>query len=331
MRRRSLCLNSYEVGLKGVIVFVLLAFLSTSWSFPSLLTSRIPFSTIEAKSKKLTRKKETFLLFAQPIPSSDLGFVDRKATNLTIEVAGREFDVSQAPGVLESRRAGGTTGAVLWNVTPRLAEWLSAPHNALFAAVRPSPAVLELGCGTSGLLALVTAGRAGRYTLTDQGYVYRTLAANLAANEERVAQRRGKGRDRASSSQKAERREGTFGAAGNISFVELDWEQDVPGPSLAGGAANGLDVVLAADCIYNEALVRPFVQTCADACGLRRAGDGEDPTVCVVAQQLREPGVFGAWMEAFHERFRTWRVPDAVVGEELGEGSGFVVHVGVLR
>ena len=276
-------------------------------------------------------QKETFLLFAQPIPSSDLGFVDRKASSLNVEIAGREFDVSQAPGVLESRRSGGTTGAVLWNVTPRLAHWLSSPTNPLFPSVLgPSSYVLELGCGPSGLLALVTAGRVERYTLTDQPYVLKTLSANLLANEDRAAPQTGKGKKKGR--QAKEKRQGMFGAQGNIAFVELDWEKDVPGPSLAGDAGS-LDAVLAADCIYNEALVRPFVQTCADTCALRGTPDegAGEPTVCVVAQQLREPGVFGAWMEAFHARFRTWRVPDGVVGAGLGEGSGFVVHVGVLR
>lgn len=250
---------------------------------------------------------------------------------MSVEVAGREFDVSQAPGVLESRRSGGTTGAVLWNVTPRLADWLSAPANPLFPSVLgPSSSVLELGCGTSGLLALVAAGKVGRYTLTDQPYVFKTLSANLLANEDRAAPQAGKGRKKAG--QAKGRREGVFGAKGNIAFVELDWEKDVPGPSLAGGA-DGLDAVLAADCVYNEALVLPFVQTCADACALRGTPDegAGEPTVCVVAQQLREPGVFGAWMEAFHAKFRAWRVPDVVVGAELGEESGFVVHAGVLR
>lgn len=238
-------------------------------------------------------------------------------------MAGRELEISQAPGVLESRRAGGTTGAVLWAVTPRLATWLSDATNPLFSFLGESSSVLELGCGTSGVLALVVAGRVGRYVLTDQGYVLKTLSANLRANEDRLVQT-GKGKKgRTEARAKAE---GVFGAKRNISFVELDWERDDPDASLAPG---GLNAIVAADCIYNEALVRPFVETCADACALREGG--AEPTVCVVAQQLREPGVFGAWMEAFCERFRVWRVPAGVVGEGLGEGSGFVVHVGVLR
>ncbi|SPO05858.1 uncharacterized protein DNG_08545 [Cephalotrichum gorgonifer] len=324
--------------------------------------------------------EETFLLFAQPIPSSDLGFVDRQALSVPVSVGGREYVVEQAPGVLGSARAGGTTGAVLWNVTPRLAEWLSSPTNPLFTSILgPSSCVLELGCGTSGLLALTTAGRVGRYTLTDQAYVLKTLSANLIANEDVPVPAGGRPPPRRKPGKREQKKEWgkrtagqaqagpslpagdalarDYGAAGNIAFAPLDWELDVPDPSLTRGAARSFDVVLACDCIYNDALVLPFVRTCAEACalrpssglrpdshsesgsasasggggGLEEGGEGGGPTVCIVAQQLRDPEVFAAWMEAFHERFRTWRVPDEIIGNGLGSGSGFVVHAGVLR
>lgn len=233
------------------------------------------------------------------------------------------------------------THPVLWNVTPRLATWLSPPTSPLSNILTPESNVLELGCGTSALLALVTAPKVGRYTLTDQPYVLKTLTANLLANEEPTPTRAGKGKKKAKQPPKPARRseeQEAFGPGRNISFSALDWERDVPGSSLAGGPGRSFDAVLAADCVYNEALVWPFVQTCADACALRRAGknaeeagDGKGPTVCIVAQQLREPDVFACWMEAFHEKFRTWRIPDGIIGKELGSGSGFVVHVGILR
>lgn len=51
----------------------------------------------------------------------------------------------------------------------------------------------------------------------------------------------------------------------------------------------------------------------------------------VVAQQLRSADVFEAWLSSFCERFRCWQVPDEWLGEGLREGSGYVVHVGVLK
>ena len=224
----------------------------------------------------------------------------------------------------------------------------------------PSSCVLELGCGTSGLVALAAGARVRRYTLTDQAYVSRVLTANLAANggvsrasasasaspsapasapSKSAGRRKGKGGGAAQGEGEPER-EGlsNYGIKGNVSFRPLDWELDAPTASLTADPGHrSFDAVVACDCVYNEALIGPLVATCADACALRtgdeggHAGEGRGPTVCVVAQQLRDSDVFGAWIEAFHARFRTWRLGADVVGQELAEGSGFVVHVGVLR
>lgn len=78
-------------------------------------------------------------------------------------------------------------------------------------------------------------------------------------------------------------------------------------------------------------LVIPFVRTCADICQLGNADSVEKPTLCIVAQQLRSNTVFEAWLKAFHERFTVWRMPDTNLIDGLKEGSGFVVHVGILR
>jgi hypothetical protein len=98
----------------------------------------------------------------------------------------------------------------------------------------------------------------------------------------------------------------------------------------AAAAAGSFDAVVACDCIYNEALIEPFVATCADLCRLR-GEETEEPCVCVIAQQLRDPLVFEAWLVRFARSFHTWRVPDALLSEGLRSGTGFVVHVGVLR
>lgn len=129
---------------------------------------------------------------------------------------------------------------------------------------------------------------------------------------------------------------------GEVHFIPLDWELDQVTTALTCSSdTRSFDAVVACDCVYNEALVGPFVQTCADACRLRlqeteESQDSEgrgstEPCVCIVAQQLRAPEVFEAWLRAFHARFRVWRVPDSMLTEGLCLGSGFVVHVGVLR
>ena len=115
--------------------------------------------------------------------------------------------------------------------------------------------------------------------------------------------------------------------------LELDWEHTSVSwlPSHVGlveGA--GLDLLIACDCIYNESLIEPLNSTCAQLCKLRDA-TSDRPTVCLVAQQLRSHDVFEAWLRSFHERFHVWQVPDGLLDEGLREGSGFIVHVGVVR
>ena len=46
----------------------------------------------------------------------------------------------------------------------------------------PSSLALELGCGISGLVALLLAPRIARYVLTDQPYVAKLVEQNVAEN-----------------------------------------------------------------------------------------------------------------------------------------------------
>jgi hypothetical protein len=108
-----------------------------------------------------------------------------------------------------------------------------------------------------------------------------------------------------------------------IRTESLDWETDDVSQSPA------VDLVIACDCIYNESLIEPLNSTCAALCRLR--AEGEEPTLCLIAQQLRSPDVFEAWLKSFQEKFVVWQVPDGLLGEGLREGSGFVVHVGIVR
>lgn len=271
--------------------------------------------------------QETFLLYSSPLPSQNLGFIDPKAQSVEVVLAGRDVTIYQSPAVLGSTRAGGTTGAVLWKVSPPFAEWLSSPGNPLFRAMlTPSSAVLELGCGISPLNALAAAPRVAHYVLSDQSYVRKLVSRNLVENQSQPC---------------ARQRTGTGTGTGSIAFRALDWEQDEVTPGLAA-PARWFDAVIATDCVYNYALVDPFVRTCVDACLLsvreRRvgdgacAGDGACVCVCVIAQQLRDHDVFRAWLGAFLERFRVWRVKGEVLAVEgLTARDGFVVHVGVLR
>lgn len=224
------------------------------------------------------------------------------------------------------------------------ASWLASPTNILFrtGVLSASSTVLELGCGVSALVGLALAPVVSRYVLSDQPYVARFVEQNLEQNRGAPPARpvgKARGRGKASSS--------SSGAAtgGSIAFHPLDWEADTPTAELTGlgAAARSFDLVLGCDCVYNEALVPPFAQTCLDVCRLRSADDdgggggGEPgqprpPCVCLVAQQLRDPEIFETWLREFCAGgFRVWRVPDGELPEGLRSNMGFVVHVCVLR
>ena len=161
-------------------------------------------------------------------------------------------------------------------------------------------------------------------------------------------------------------------APSNITFTTLDWETDLATTlkdsmeiddnenNSSGNEPEeeeeeeeedkGFDLLISCDCIYNEALVAPFVRTCADICRLRPVyldpgddnndnnnGNGNSsqtsrpPTICLIAQQQRSPDVFETWLRETMRFFRVWRVSDEVAGEKLRVGSGYLVHLLLLR
>ena len=278
-------------------------------------------------------EEESFLLFSQKIPSQDLGFVDAKTTSLEITVSGRDLNIQQSPTLLSSNREGGTTGAVVWKITPLFAQWMTSDSNIFFrsSVLDESSIVLELGSGVSGIVAIALAGRIGRYIATDQEYVFKLLKANIEGNHPRG---KGSGSSMTKHHGKAHLYNGSASARSKIEVLALDWESSLVSSLPTIMSTNSAEVsqvigaIVACDCIYNESLIRPFVRTCADICQL---ADTEKPTLCIVAQQLRSATVFEAWLKAFHKLFRVWRIPDNLLIDGLKEGSGFVVHVGILR
>ncbi|KAI0469542.1 hypothetical protein F4859DRAFT_486996 [Xylaria cf. heliscus] len=276
-------------------------------------------------------EEETFLLFSQQIPSQNLGFVDSQATTVDLTIGGKDYTIHQSPTILN--RPGSTTGAVIWKITPLVASWLSSLDNLLWktGVLSSSSSVLELGCGISGLVGLALSPLISRYILTDQTYVARLVEKNL---EENIV------RPQKSSSQKRKGKSSSAANPVNLRFTPLDWELDEVTTSLTGSPdVTSFDAVIACDCIYNETLIEPLVQTCADACGLRQWSQEADsqgdeaacPALCIVAQQLRDPEIFEGWIKAFSRRFRVWRVPEEALLKELRANTGFVVHLGILK
>lgn len=229
-----------------------------------------------------------------------------------------------------------TVPAVVWKITPLFAEWIAWEENVFFktSALDADSTVLELGCGVSGILGLTVSTKVRSYIATDQEYVFKLLKQNLEANSTQSSF----SRDSKQQGRKAVARR-MVRASTNIEVVALDWESSLISslPSLFGlGSSNStdrsdIDVIVACDCVFNEALIDPFVGTCDTLCRLAKTNSSRKPTICIIAQQIRSHLVFEAWLLAFCSKFRVWRVPDRLLLQGLREDSGFVIHVGILR
>ncbi|KAJ5787713.1 hypothetical protein N7457_002703 [Penicillium paradoxum] len=299
--------------------------------------------------------EESFLLFAQDIPTNNLGMINPRAPSVEIPVNGHEYTIHQSPSLLSSHRAGGTTGAVLWKITPLFAGWITNPANPLWthSLLDQTSSVVELGTGISALVALVLAPSVRNYIATDQEYVRKLFRTNLDANAS-SANSSSKSKAKGKGSKSKSKPTAIPKTGDNISFTTLDWETDqaaslkecVDDEAGTRGQADaeeeedkGFDLLLSCDCIYNEALVAPFVRTCAEISRLRPVytSDSEGfcssrrPTVCIIAQQQRSPDVFETWLRDTMREFRVWRVSDEVLGEGLGSGSGYLVHLLLVK
>lgn len=267
------------------------------------------------------------MLFSQDIPSNNLGFVDATAETIEVEIAGHDYTFQQSPGLLKSNSAGGTTGAVLWKVTPLLASWLSSFPSVLtdLHALHSGSVVVELGCGLTGLIGRVLSRSVQRYVLTDQALIVKHLKANLSGDlpaEKSTATK--------------SKKKSTTAKSDVLQVVALDWEKDAATnlkASLSGGAE--IDLLILCDCVYNEYLIKPLVQTCVDTCILG-AGDADGslsgkPTVVLVAQQLRSDVIFELFLETMMEKFEVWRVPEEHMAANLAPSSGYAVHLAILK
>jgi hypothetical protein len=267
-----------------------------------------------------------------------------------VAVGRDELTIHQSPTLLRSSLRTGTTGAVLWSITPLFASLLASPGNvfASTGVLSSRSTVLELGAGVSSVLALTLGRRVRRYVQSDQEYTQRLAARNLAENLPSLlpsiaaVSRGGGGREgRAKRATTAAKNRPKIASPTpqepRIDTIVLDWEESdvLHHPQLQGQGP--LDVVIACDCVYNEALIRPLVETCVDACLLDRdeaelRGEGDhDKTVVIVAQELRAAEVLECFLDEFTKRFDTWRLPDELLPEALRPTAGYAIHVGVLK
>lgn len=248
--------------------------------------------------------------------------LDDKSSSLSLEVAGDLYEIRQSPGLLTSSNAEGTTGAALWKISPIIAEWLADRHGVLWAnqILYSDAKVVELGCGITGLIGCVLAKHVGRYVLTDQRSVLKLLQENVEAN---VHSKAPKIRSRTSKKTMT-----SAGPSSNVDVLELNWESDdVAVLDQILGADQAVDLVLVCDCVFNDFLLKPLTTMCESIAN--RSSDQQ--TVFLFAQQLRSDQVFSAFLDILCRSFRVWRLSDAVLPSALQDGSGFAVHLAVLR
>ena len=224
---------------------------------------------------------------------------------------------------------------VLWKINPLISTWISSNANVLFSksVLGPNSVILELGCGISGLPGMALAPRVSRFIATDQGYVLKLLRRNLEENSIQLSTS-----PRPKASMSDELSQIKTKPRTQIEFLDLDWEiSDLTSlsASLQDSSSYTLDAILACDCIYNDTLIKPFVRACAELCSRKsdhipskRMSYG---TVCIIAQQLRSSDVFEGWLAEFRRLFQVWRFPDDLLDEGLKLGSGYIVHMGLLR
>ncbi|KAJ6258467.1 Succinate--hydroxymethylglutarate CoA-transferase [Drechslerella dactyloides] len=278
--------------------------------------------------------EECFLLVSSKPDNRDLGFVDRTQSTVSVSVNSQDFLIHQSPSLLTSSRPTGTTGAVLWKVTPLLASWLTHPANTFTKHIAHSAStVVELGAGISGVLALALAPLVSSYIATDQEYCLKLLRKNILENSETHPETPASSKGRGSGGKKSKRPAETPKGTSNVTVLPLDW-QLTQVSSIPELKDRSVGLVIAADCIYNESLVRPLVDTMAELSTLNKDTENEAPTTFVlVAQELRSPDVLEAFMTAFCEKFRVWRLPDSLYdgcgdgGCALKGGGGYVVHL----
>jgi lysine methyltransferase len=223
---------------------------------------------------------------------------------------------------------------VVWKITPLFASWIASPSNILFkyGILDTTSVALELGCGISGIIGLTLGPLIQTYVLTDQEYVMKFLGQNIVENQSGGRSSGMKSRKSSSKPKKGSASSRPGIAVSNIIAKPLDWETDQITSSLTGSESHvSFDTVIACDCIYNDALIKPLVDTCRDACQLRPADGIDNPTLCIVAQQLRSAEVFEGWLKEFHKVFKVWRISDENLTAGLKSDSGFVIHIGILR
>ena len=177
--------------------------------------------------------------------------------------------------------------------------------------------MIELGCGVAGLIGVLMAPIVSTYILTDQAYVMKTLRDNIAANALEMKEQQRK-------------RHANSDYSSSPIVVALDWENDQASGILQHlPDKKHIDLVILCDCVYNNHLIKPLVETLIDVC--RFETRQEKPTYALIAHQLRSDDVTEEFLVAMMASFIVWRIPDEHLPAALRLGTGYAVHIACLK
>eukprot|EP01051_Picozoa_sp_SAG22_P002524 SAG22_NODE_113_length_19407_cov_214.925161_17_plen_493_part_00 len=206
--------------------------------------------------------------------------VSQKAADFSFDVGWETITQRQDH---ETQSQQGQTGGVVWDAAVVLARFVFAHAKALNLPAGDSARWIELGagCGAVGIAAakLLSVDT----VITDQAAILPILRANVQAN----------------------------GCAARARVSQLDWGADGATDMPPETLARPFDVVLAADCVFNEHLVDLLI-----AAVLRCSGP---QTQVLCSMELREPSVTSAFLEAAEKAFgRCVRVDDLAAADAGG-------------
>lgn len=242
------------------------------------------------------------------------GAENRKSVRLEMQTI--EVTIQQDASAL--RREAGNTGSVAWQSSLEFAKHIlqgSASGTNDPPILRPEAlgqtSVIELGSGT-GILSVLLGPLVKNWTATDIATLLPLIRKNHKRNAERLA-------------------------LAHLSTEELDWTWTTRQMKRAlldlccpcGGekaeTSKGFDIAVAVDCLFNEALVQPFVNTL----------DHLPTSVVIIVVELRSPDVLRLflerWLASKHE-WAIWRASRS--GEDQEEtaenllGRRYVTWVG---
>lgn len=245
-----------------------------------------------------------------PSEEHHLGYVDRTGDSITVTLpqSGIDLHLKQSLSAFNSSKQTSSTGYVCWQTSIYMADWLLSDRNSPFKKILDTrPTVLELGAGSSGVLASIIGPMASTYVATDhQKHLCKLLKLNVEIN---VHTKVNFDSDRSSS----------FGVydpqiGPTIIFKEYDWERC--SSSLTSELLNNTqypNLIIASDTIYNEYLIPHFVH-----CIKMNLGPN---TLAIVGVQLRDDSILEAFLDrVVSTNLNLYSVPPSLLSDKLKRG-----------